>query len=162
MSDEGGEPACALALFDGSADIADRDDLERMVRAFYGAARVDDVLGPVFAAAEVDWDVHIPRLVDFWAWQLLGDERYRRNPLRAHERVHALVPFTDEHYGRWVALHERTIDQRFSGPRAELAKQRGRRMASAMARLLGGDASPGASPIEVGRRVGGPHVRPPR
>ena len=146
---EGGEAACALSRVDGSEDIADRDDLDRMVRRFYRAARADDVLGPVFEAADVDWDVHIPRLVDFWAWQLFGEQRYRRNPLLAHEPVHARTPLGPEHHARWVALHERTVDELFAGPRAELAKQRGRKMSAAMARLLAGDADPGAAVTEV-------------
>ena len=53
----------------------------------------DDMLGPVFEAADVDWTVHIAKLIDFWAWQLLGDPGYEGNPLRAHEPVHARTPF---------------------------------------------------------------------
>ena len=97
---------------------------------------MDDVLGPVFAAAEMNWNAHIETLVDFWSWQLFGVRGYEGNPLRAHEPVHARTPFTAEHYERWLELFEDTIDNLFTGPVAELAKARARKMAAAMQRLL--------------------------
>jgi truncated hemoglobin YjbI len=57
------------------ADLQDRGDIERLVVAFYRYAAMDELLGPVFAAAHVDWPGHIDTLTDFWAWQLLGERR---------------------------------------------------------------------------------------
>jgi hypothetical protein len=92
---DGGEAACSAHLFgDGRADVRTRDDVQRFVVAFYRDVAMDDLLGPIFAAAHVDWSAHIPKLVDFWAWQLLGQPGYERNPLRAHEPVHTRTPFT--------------------------------------------------------------------
>ena len=42
-----------------------RGDVEQLVRRFYRQVAMDDVLGPVFAAARVDWSAHIPKLADF-------------------------------------------------------------------------------------------------
>lgn len=132
-----------------------------MVRDFYRDAAMDDVLGPVFHAARVDWSAHIATLVDFWSWQLLGDPGYAGHPLRAHEPVHARTPLTSVHYERWVSLFHSTIDASFEGPRADAAKQRGSKMAAAMARLISGVSARGAEPIEpvwraAGGRRGGP------
>lgn len=121
--DEGGDPPCwshlvEQAEFDASRpDLADRAGIERMVRDFYRDAAMDDVLGPVFHAARVDWSAHIATLVDFWSWQLLGDPGYAGHPLRAHEPVHARTPLTSVHYERWVSLFHSTIDASFEGPR---------------------------------------------
>lgn len=147
---EGGEAACLLPAFDLERDdIRSRGDVRQFVVAFYRDVAMDDVLGPIFAAARVDWNAHNERLTDFWAWQLLGQPGYDANPLRAHEPVHDRTPFEPEHYGRWLQLFETTIDDHFAGPTAELAKRRARKMASALRRLLEGQSAPGEHPTEV-------------
>jgi len=138
----------------GHADIVDRDDIARLVRNFYRDAAMDDLLGPVFEAAQVNWNAHIATLVDFWAWQLLGEAGYEGQPLRAHEPVDARTPLSRAHYERWVALFCDTVDASFHGPRAEVAKGRGRKMATAMERLLAGTHGAGAAPIEAMWRRG--------
>jgi hemoglobin len=148
--DEGGDAPCWANEFnDLRYDIVDRDDIWRLVVAFYRDAAMDDVLGPVFQAARVDWSVHIPKLVDFWAWQLLGQRGYDGNPLRAHEPSHARSPFGNEHYRRWLELFVYTVDERFEGPNAELAKARAQRMARALQRLLQGESGPAGEAVEV-------------
>jgi Truncated hemoglobins len=130
------------------ADLVDRHDIEVLVRDFYRQAAMDDLLGPIFAEAKVDWPTHIDTLVRFWSWQLLGEREYAGNPLRAHEPVHARTPFTHGHYERWLDLFTDTVDARFVGPNAELAKNRAAKMATAMERLLAGHSSPGDVAIE--------------
>jgi hemoglobin len=130
-------------------DIRDGDDVTALVVAFYRSAAVDDLLGPIFEAAHVDWSSHVPKVASFWSWQLLGRRGYEGNPLRAHEPSHARTPFRPEHYARWLELFESTVDERFAGPVAELAKTRARRMARALRRLLDGEQGAGDEPIEV-------------
>lgn len=129
-------------------DIDDRDDIEMLVRSFYRDAATDDLLGPIFEAAHVDWPSHIATLTDFWSWQLLGERGYDGNPLRAHEPVHARCPFADAHFERWLDLFTATVDGHFTGPTAETAKQRAGKMARALARLLRGVHSAGHEPTE--------------
>lgn len=154
---EGGDPPCWSHLFeDTRKDIVDRDHIEQLVRNFYRDAAMDDVLGPVFHAAQVNWNAHVATLIDFWAWQLLGEPGYDGQPLRAHEPVHARTPLSHAHYERWVELFCETVDGSFQGPRAEIAKGRGRKMAAAMERLLSGVSASGTAPIEpMWRRVDG-------
>ena len=153
---EGGESACWLHLFDDERrDLLDRGDIERLVVAFYRDAAMDDLLGPVFHAARVDWGAHVATLVDFWSWQLLGEPGYEGHPLRAHEPSHARTPFTRAHYDRWIELFCDTVDRSFAGPRSEVAKMRGRKMARAMERLLAGESDDGAAPTKpIWRRPG--------
>jgi truncated hemoglobin YjbI len=130
-------------------DLTTVDDVDVLVRAFYRRVATDDLLGPIFEGAGVDWSAHIPKLVDFWEWQLLDGRSYRGNPLRAHAPVHRVRPFGDAHYARWLELFDDTVDEHFAGPTAELAKERARRMASALQRLLDGHHGPGDEPTTV-------------
>lgn len=129
-------------------DLTDRSDIEFLVRSFYRYAAMDELLGPVFSAARVDWPSHIETLTCFWAWQLLGQRGYEGNPLRAHEPVHARTPFADAHYERWLELFVGTIDEQFAGSTAETAKERATKMASALRRLLAGEHGAPSSAYE--------------
>jgi hemoglobin len=146
--DEGGDPACWAHLGERH-DIATHRDVELLVRTFYRAAAMDDLLGPVFATAHVDWPSHLAKVADFWMWQLLGVRGYEGNPLLAHRPAHEATPFTDAHFERWLALFTETVDELFEGPTAELAKARAGKMARALQRLLRGESARGDVAIEV-------------
>ena len=118
------------------------------MRDFYRDVAQDDLLGPVFAAAHVDWPAHIATLTDFWVWQLLGERGYEGNPLRAHEPLHARRPLDASQFERWLAIFDETVDRRWCGPVAQLAKHRARRMAGAMQRLLHGTSELGGVALE--------------
>ena len=140
MSQHGGGLAA-----DTRCDLVGRDEVERLVRNFYRGAAMDDVLGPVFHAAGLDWNGHIERVTDFWSWQLLGQPGYEGHPLRAHEAVHARTPLSPTHVDRWLALFCDTVDDSFRGPTAEAAKVRASKMAAALERLLAGWGPPEGS-----------------
>ena len=148
--DEGGEAPCYAHLVGGPMhDIVDDEDIERLVVDFYRQVAMDDLLGPIFAAARVDWNAHVATLVSFWSWQLLGRPGYDGHPLRAHEPIHRRTPLGQEHFERWLELFVGTLHDLFVGPRAEMAEVRGRKMAAAMKRLLDGDSAAGDEPIEA-------------
>lgn len=128
--------------------LATREDVALLVRSFYRYAAMDELLGPIFHAADVIWDDHLVTLTDFWSWQLLGERCYTRQPLRAHEPVHARTPFADEHYERWLDLFVSTVDELFVGDTAELAKHRATKMATALRKLLNGEYGEAGVPTE--------------
>jgi len=134
---------------DDRADLRSRDDVERLVRSFYRDAAMDDRLGPIFAAAGVDWPSHIDRLTDFWCWQLLGERSYTGNPLRARLPAHGRTSFTDAHFERWLELFTATVDHHFRGPTADVAKSRAIKMATALRRLLAGSSGLAAPPVQT-------------
>ena len=138
-----------VAVDDPRGALSDHGDIELLVRNFYREAAMDDVLGPVFVAAHVNWNAHVATLVDFWSWQLLGESDYAGQPLRAHQSVNARTPLSHAHYERWIELFCDTVDASFRGPTAEVAKGRGRKMAAAMERLLAGVSASGSSPTEL-------------
>jgi hemoglobin len=127
----------------GTADIAGRADLLGLLEDFYRRAFTDPLLGPVFVeTAWMDLDTHLPILADFWETVLFRAGRYRRNALRPHQRLHALAGLTPAHFERWLALWVATVDDRHRGPKADLAKRQGARMASAMCHSITGEDAP--------------------
>ena len=122
-------------------DIAGRDDIAVMVRAFYEAAFEDPLLGPVFVdIAHMDLDAHMPLICDFWESAVLTPGIYRRNALQVHVDLHAKADLTPQHFGRWVDLWHATVDAHFSGEVADHAKVQGSSIAWSMSRRLMGES----------------------
>lgn len=114
------------------ADIATHADCERLVRAFYGRAFEDPVIGWLFTdIARLDLEAHVPRITAFWDTILLGGQTYRGGAFAPHAALHARVPLRAGHFARWLWVWEATVDDLFAGERAELAKSHARRVAAA-------------------------------
>ena len=125
----------------GLGDLDRRGAVHDLVVAFYREVVFDDLLHPVFTeVAEVDWSVHIPRLIDYWCRVLLDEPGYDGNLLGAHRDVHALGPMRSEHFDRWYELWVQTIDARWAGPVADRAKRHAARIGATLHRRLLGDA----------------------
>ncbi len=123
-----------------SPDLADRGDVEALVRAFYHRAFADDLLGPVFRAARMDLEAHLLVMCDFWQTVLFRAGLYRRNALQVHADLYAAAPLRSEHFARWLALWAATVDDSFAGPKAELAKTQASRIAYSISRRLLGES----------------------
>ncbi|WP_348626721.1 group III truncated hemoglobin [Methylocella silvestris] len=95
------------------------------VADFYGQARNDAMLGPVFNAAVADWDVHLKIVADFWSHALLKTERYKGFPFP----VHTQLPLKPEHFPRWLELFEESARKTLPADLAEAALARARHMA---------------------------------
>lgn len=119
------------------ADIATRDDCERLVRAFYGRALTDPVIGWLFTdVAQLDLEEHVPRITDFWETVLLGGTAYRGGVFGPHARLHEKAGLRAGHFTRWLGLWTDTVDSLFAGERAELAKAHAVRTANAFVSRL--------------------------
>jgi hemoglobin len=117
---------------DSLRDIQTRDDCERLVRAFYGRALADPIIGFIFVdVARLDLEAHIPRITSFWETILLGGQSYSGGAFRPHAELHARVRLRKGHFERWLWLWRQTVDELFAGPRAELAKSHAVRVARA-------------------------------
>jgi hemoglobin len=125
---------------DTKPDIATRADCERLVRAFYGQALQDPIIGWLFVdVAQLDLEAHVPRITSFWETILLGAQSYGGGAFRPHAELNAKAQLRGGHFERWLWLWHRTVDELFSGERAELAKSHADRVAGAFhARLSGG------------------------
>ena len=84
--------------------------IERLVRRFYGRARADPMIGPVFEAVISDWEPHIVRIVDFWSSMMLGTARYKGSPFA----VHMPLPIEPRFFDRWLALWRETTAELFA------------------------------------------------
>jgi hemoglobin len=128
---------CGHLSLTSAEDLDSRAQIHDLVVGFYREVVFDDLLGPVFSeVAEVDWSVHIPKLIDYWCRVLLGEPGYTGAILHPHERVHAVETFRLEHFDRWYALFVEAIDARWAGPIAERARSHAARMAANLARRL--------------------------
>lgn len=129
----------------GRPDVESRGDCERLVRAFYGRAMTDPIIGYIFVdVAKLDLVEHIPVITSFWETMLLGHRTYAGGAFGVHQQLHARAPLRAEHFTRWLSLWTTTVDELFAGPRAELAKAHADRVARAFLRRL---TDPAAEPV---------------
>jgi hemoglobin len=113
-------------------DIETRDDVERLVRAFYTRALGDPIIGWLFTdIAKLDLEAHVPQITSFWETILLGAHSYGGGAFRPHAELHAKAQLRKAHFDRWLTLWRETIDELFAGERAELAKAHAERVAKA-------------------------------
>lgn len=111
-------------------DITDDSDIKTLVYAFYAKIGQDERLGFIFnEVAAVDWDHHLPRMVDFWSNLIFQTGRYQGRPFRQH----LPLPIKMEDFSRWLTLFNETVDEHFSGENAESAKELAARIASSFA-----------------------------
>ncbi|TCZ52607.1 group III truncated hemoglobin [Roseicella aquatilis] len=101
--------------------------IERFLRAFYGAARQDALLGPAFAGV-ADWEHHIETISRFWGSVALMRGDYHGQPMQAH----AHLGLTPAHFARWLALFEATARERLTPAGADYMLDRARRIARSL------------------------------
>jgi hemoglobin len=141
------------------ADIETRADCERLVRAFYGKALQDPVIGWLFTdVAKLDLEAHVPEITSFWATVLLGEHSYRGGAFAPHAVLHRKAGLRGGHFVRWLALWDETVDELFAGPTAAVAHQHAHRVANAFHGRLQGVPLDGEAPPTDGPSAGLPIV----
>lgn len=110
----------------GRAGQPTQEAIRRLVDGFYGRARRDALLGPVFARAvgESDeaWAAHLVRIADFWSSLVLRSGRYQGDPFSAHLRL--LPGLEPAMFDRWLALFNETCGELFEPDVARLFQER--------------------------------------
>jgi hemoglobin len=101
--------------------------LERVVRAFYAAARRDPLIGHLFDDIK-DWEAHIARITDFWSSVALMSGRYHGNPMAPHLKL----PLEPRHFARWLTLFEQTAREICSDAGATLLMDKAHRIARSL------------------------------
>lgn len=118
-------------------DIETRDDLQHIISVFYEQLLTDPIIGFFFTdIVQLDLATHIPKIADFWAFQLLGEKSYRGNVFEVHHRLHVKAAMTEDHFHRWVFVLHSTIDRLHAGPTAEAMKLKAAMIAKKMAQAL--------------------------
>lgn len=119
-------------------DIASRADIEHLVEHFYHQAMVDETIAHFFHTVVVlDLEHHLPLICDFWETVLLGNIRYKGNPMLKHIDLAQKSPLQKEQFERWIALWKATNKKLFQGPISEEAMRRAEQIAGLMMFKLG-------------------------
>jgi hemoglobin len=107
-------------------------DLEPLLVRFYAAVARDALLAPYFES--LDMTAHIPRIADFWSTLLFHSGRYTGNAFRPHLEMPGL---RGEHFERWLATLEATLDESYTGANTERMKSFAHRVGYSMQLRLG-------------------------
>ncbi len=122
-------------------DIRSRMDIDLVMRVFYERALADEVIGYIFKdVAKIDLEHHLPIIGAFWETMLFQSGNYAgfgRNPLEVHLALHRRTALKPEHFERWLALFERSVDEEFAGEKAEFLKLRAHSIAARMQEYIG-------------------------
>jgi len=105
--------------------IAERKDVEKLVKTFYSIIRKDQLLGPIFNTQipNEHCHKHIEKLIDFWETNLFAIPKFKGNPTLKHTLVDIKFKETisKKHFDTWIDLWHNTIDNLFNGEKAKAA-----------------------------------------
>lgn len=114
-------------------DIKNRADIEKLVNTFYEKVQKDLVISYFFNdIAKVNWEIHLPKMYNFFENILFSSGNYEGNPMQVHEELHKKSEVRAEHFQHWNTLFDATVDELFEGAKAEEIKQRATNIAAAM------------------------------
>ena len=112
-------------------DLQNKDDIEKLINSFYDKVKKDDKIGFIFdEIIGPDWSHHLPVMYDFWNMVLFSQPGYAGNPTRKHVEITGRIKLLKEHFDRWLELWNTTVDSLYTGPHANLAKDRAALMAN--------------------------------
>ncbi len=114
-------------------DIQTRNDLEKLLWAFYRKLLADPSINYIFIrVAQIDLDAHMPSLTDFWEQMLLERNGYKKNVMQIHLDLNEKEKLTAEHFTIWLNHFNATVDEMYAGNIAENAKTRALSIATVM------------------------------
>ena len=106
-------------------DIQDRADITKLAHTFYERLLKEEEFRHLFLeVAELDILAHFEIIIDFWESVLFQAGKYKRNTLQKHLDLHMDYRLTNEHFNRWLAIFNATVDELFEGAIAKGAKDR--------------------------------------
>lgn len=109
-----------------ATDILTLDDIKLLVNTFYERVRDNELLSPVFNERIQDqWPHHLEKMYRFWQTVLLDEHTYLGSPFPPHAKLHV----GHEHFATWLSLFNQTVNELFTGLKAEEAKWRAGKMA---------------------------------
>ena len=122
-------------------EIETEKDVEELVHSFYSLLRKDEMVSHFFNdVIEIDWDVHMPRICDFWKNILLDLPVYQGNAMIKHIELDRISKIENRHIDRWMELWKSSIDTYFSGSNADLAKERAHQIVELMKFKINGNS----------------------
>lgn len=114
-------------------DIADREDIEMLLKAFYAKLLADDSISYIFNdVVKINMETHLPVIADFWESILFERNVYSNNPMKIHLEIQSKTPLLKHHFDTWLGYFSSTIDDFFEGRIASKAKERALSIATVM------------------------------
>lgn len=114
-------------------DIRNREDIEKLVNAFYDKINADAGISYFFNdVAKVKWEDHLPKMYDFFENILFSAGNYDGNPMVTHQELHKKSAVSCSHFSHWNKLFNKTVDELFAGKNADEIKQRAFNISAAM------------------------------
>ena len=107
-------------------DIENREDIVSFFNLFYDQLLKDDLFIPFFSkiVEEGTLEQHIQTMSNFWDNILFFTGKYEGNPMEKHTVINLINSLEPIHFTKWVSYFINTIDQLYSGEKANLAKDR--------------------------------------
>jgi len=107
-------------------DLLTIEDIKKLVDTFYDKVRNNGLLAPIFNERIKDnWPAHLDKMYRFWQTVLLDEYTYSGSPFSPH----ADLPVNKEHFKEWMGLFTATVNELFTGERANEAIWRAGKMA---------------------------------
>lgn len=114
-------------------ELKDKSDIKYLVDSFYERVLKDEVIGFYFVEVVVlNFEKHLPVMYDFWESALFHTGSYKGNPMIKHLNLHDRMAIDEKHFDRWLSLWEQTVEENFSGSKAEEAVEKANQIASLM------------------------------
>lgn len=114
-------------------DIKNRTDIIKLVDLFYDKVKTDKVIGYIFTdVVHTNWDLHLPRMYDFWENILFYTGNFDGNPMITHRELSAKTTINLKHFKHWNKIFTQTVDELFVGEKAEEIKKRALNISKAM------------------------------
>lgn len=121
------------------------ESIKTLVEKFYGKARQDELLGPVFDAAVEDWPAHFDKLGEFWRGVMFGNSRYKGGMMFAHFQLRDKL--TPAHLERWLKLWWEATEATMAPQAAAAFRFKAARIAESMSLALFRDPVTGLRPL---------------
>lgn len=110
------------------------EDVKLLVNKFYEKVGKDESIGFFFDdVANVDWNLHLPKMYKFWETLLFGNASYKGNRMAAHFPINEMQAMKKHHFEHWISLWTTTLEENFEGEMAETAKTKAGNIANLMA-----------------------------
>ena len=106
-------------------DIKDKDDIITLVDTFYNKVKTNETLGYIFNdIMQVNWDIHLPKMYNFWDNLLFQTGNYTDAPFPAHIAVNQKKQLGNTEFNQCILLFTETVNELFKGPKADELKQK--------------------------------------
>ncbi len=114
-------------------DIANREDIDRLMTTFYNKLLEDSSINYIFNdVVKINIETHIPVIAEFWESILFNRNIYHNNPMKIHLDLHTKTPLLRQHFETWLYHFNSTVDELFEGAIALKAKERALSIATVM------------------------------